>query len=153
MIKALISDFSRVLLFPTDQNYKGSLNALHNTRSKESGYKFEETFILNEELLNFYKKIGEQIDISVFTTGHIQELVKDKLDGVIKGIVISEAIGFKKNNPTAFNELLKKLNLQPGEVLYIDDTKENCDAAIEAGINAILYTSNDQIIAKIKKAL
>jgi hypothetical protein len=34
MIKAIVSDFSRVLLFPKDKNYQDSLNALHKQLSQ-----------------------------------------------------------------------------------------------------------------------
>ena len=81
MITAIIFDFSRVLLFPKDKNYKGKLNALHRELSKKPDYDVLENFEFNDELLSYLDKIKNKIDLYVFTTGIIQDSPKIKKSG------------------------------------------------------------------------
>jgi hypothetical protein len=63
MIKVLLFDFSRTLLFPTDNNYKGELNPLHAQLSQTPDYDFNKHFFLNTELLKYLKISLERIAI------------------------------------------------------------------------------------------
>jgi hypothetical protein len=72
MVKVIISDFSRVLLFPVDKGYLGSLNSLNNELLKsDSNYDFTHHFTLNIELLCYYQTLG--MPVYIFTSVRIQE--------------------------------------------------------------------------------
>lgn len=73
MIEALISDFSRVLLFPKDMSYKGGLNRLHREASADPRYRLLDTFELNVELLEYYQSVKEKVRLCIFTTETIQD--------------------------------------------------------------------------------
>lgn len=155
MIKALVSDFSKVLLFPTDSNYTGSLNDLHKELSARGDYDFWTYFRVNQDLLAFFQAIGNRINIYMFTTEYIQEhpALQPKLDGVFKDIFSGVRLGLKKADSSAYKTIAEKIGLKSEEVLYIDDKQANLDAAKQAGFNVILFRSNDQIIADIGKSL
>lgn len=155
MLKAILSDFSKVLLFPKDPNYDGSLNGRHLELLEKGDYDFWQYFVLNEELLNFYRELPHKIDIFVFTTKHIQEHppLKAKLNNLFKKIYIAKELGLSKNDPEAFKALVKDINLEPENILYIDDNQENTDAASQAGLQTIVYESNDQTINHIRTLL
>jgi HAD superfamily hydrolase (TIGR01549 family) len=53
-------------------------------------------------------------------------------------ITISGEAGFKKPDPSIFLTTLRKMNLQPQEVIYIGDSKEDIIGATNAGIKPIL---------------
>ncbi len=73
MIKAVVTDFSRVLLFPIDDSYIGGLNALNNKLLAENPqYSFWEYFRVNKELLDYYRELNSQVPVFVFTTETIQ---------------------------------------------------------------------------------
>ena len=74
MLKALITDLSRVLLFPKEAEFTGSLNGLHEKLFKEEGdYDFWKYFEINQELLAFYAELNKDLPVYVFTSKYIQE--------------------------------------------------------------------------------
>jgi HAD superfamily hydrolase (TIGR01509 family) len=152
MKKVLVSDFSRVLLFPKDTSYAGGLNRLYDQilANKED---FNDYFKLNDILL----KDIEELDIEkyIFTTGKVQnaEFIKHKLDMVFKDIFNVPMIGFKKTDKNAYLKLCEELDLKPSQVMFIDDTEENINAAKEAGLHAVVYHDNNQILNSISEWL
>jgi hypothetical protein len=74
MIRAIITDFSRVLLFPTDSNYTGGLNELNNNQFKENpNYSFLDFFTINNELLKYYSDLNKIVPVYIFTSETIQD--------------------------------------------------------------------------------
>lgn len=59
--------------------------------------------------------------------------------------LLSYEIGVDKPNPQAFAILLERLKLPAKEIVFIDDKKENVEAAKNLGIDAILFESTDQL--------
>ncbi len=155
MIKALVSDFSRVILSPVDKNYAGGLNLLHKELSAKGDYDFWKFFQLNQNLLAFYKTIGEQIDVFVFTSEYIQEhpALQPKMEGIFKGVFSAARLGLKKTDVETYKIIADKIDLKPEEILYIDDKQANINAAKEAGLTVIHYESNKQAEDDIQKAV
>ncbi|MBI4250317.1 hypothetical protein HY622_01905 [Candidatus Uhrbacteria bacterium] len=71
----ILSDLSRVLLFPKDNKYLGGLNELHKKLITEKGgmYPAFTYFELNQELLDYYKSLDSDHILAVFTTDVIQD--------------------------------------------------------------------------------
>ena len=148
MIKSIITDFSRVLLFPQDNEYTGRLNQLHQELLEDGDYYFWEHFELNDELLDFYKNISQKIPVYIFTTGCIQEYpqLKQKLDGVFEGIFTATGMEVQKDQKDTYIKLAGMIDVEPGEILYIDDTVKNAEAAKKAGCETIRFTGNDEVM-------
>ena len=149
MITTIISDFSRVLLFPKDHKYTGSLNDLHKKLINEKGetYDFFKHFQFNEELFAIYKNLNGTYPIYIFTTDTIQERaeIRKLLDSVVADIFIANHHNLKKDQADAYLFIANKLQKMPQTFLYIDDIEENVKAAQEAGMSAILYKNNKQL--------
>lgn len=152
MIKVLLFDFSRTLLFPKDRLYKGGLNELHNKLSNEPGYKFRDHFELNQELLGYLHTKKNKFGLYILTAEFIQESpeVKPSLEKVFKKIYSAKKIGLKKNEPTIYEHMAKTLSVDPTEILYIDDTEANITAANQADVNTFQYSDNMTLINKIE---
>lgn len=73
MVKAIVSDVSKVLLFTKDENYKGSLNGLYRENKNKEGFRFFDYFRFNTELLDYYNKISGNLDLYIFTRDIIQK--------------------------------------------------------------------------------
>lgn len=73
MIKAIVSDFSRVLLFPKDKTYQDSLNILHKELSQKPNYNVLDYFELNIKLLDFYKSLKDKTPVYIFSSDAIQD--------------------------------------------------------------------------------
>lgn len=144
MIKALISDFSRVLLFPVDSDYAGGLNKLHRKISKKSNYNFWLYFRLNRELLEYYQSLKGDVLLYVFTSEHIQNdpAVRPELKRVFHKVFSATRLGLKKTDPRSYTLIATKLGMKPKEIIYVDDKSANIDAAKEAGMKTALYTGN-----------
>lgn len=155
MIKAFVSDFSRVLLSPKDDTYTEGLNALHKKLSAGGDYDFWSYFRLNQDLLAFFKTIGEHADVYLFTTEYIQEhpALQSELVGVFKRVFSGAHLGLKKNDAQSYRLIAKEVGLNPEEILYMDDKQANLDAAKEAGMVVIRYETNDQTKKDIAEAL
>lgn len=155
MIKAVISDFSRVILFPKDENYHGELNELHKNLSTNSSYNVLDNFYLNTDLLKLYKNLRLSIMFYIFTTGIVQNApeIRRILDTIFTKIFTVSEVGYRKSDPKAYEAISRTLGLKLEEVIFIDDTKENIEAAKNAGLNTVFYTSNDHVTKTLKELL
>lgn len=155
--KAIIFDFSRVFLFPKDPDYAGSLNAKNKELIEKygSGYKFLEHFRLNEELLELSKKLSETYQLYIFTTDNIQDNseIKPTLDKIFTKIFKAKELEVMKSESRAYELIAETLCLKSNEIIYIDDTLENIDAAKKAGLNAIHYKDNEQLFDVLNKII
>jgi FMN phosphatase YigB (HAD superfamily) len=61
----------------------------------------------------------------------------------------SSRIGACKPSSEAFAAVEAGLGMAPAEILFIDDTAANVDAALSRGWDAIRYISNDQLVAEL----
>jgi 2-haloacid dehalogenase len=61
------------------------------------------------------------------------------------GMVISGAEGMKKPDPRIFDLLTGRFALAPARTLFIDDRQDNVEAARDAGWQAVLFTSAEQL--------
>lgn len=155
MIKALITDFSRVLLFPKDKSYTGSLNSLHRDLSTQPNYKFFDNFELNNELLDYYKSLGEKLAIYVFTSESIQDSpeLQPLICPVFDQIFTAMKMEVDKKEDSAYKKLSTVVSLDPTEILYVDDSEANIYAAKQAGLQTILFKDNERLKTELKAKL
>ncbi len=147
MIKALVTDFSRVLLFPSDETNHGGLNSLNNQLFEtEPDYDFWKHFKLNEELLEYYASL--ELPKFIFTSETIQEhpAVEAKLSSVFKGVFSAKRLGLSKTDEKAYRTIANELGIEPSEIVYVDDNKNNIEAAKRAGGMTIHFESNKDVI-------
>lgn len=152
-IKALLFDFSRTLLFPADKTYKGDLNPLHKKlKAENKNYDFFSYFRLNTELLDYLARLSGRFSLYIFTSGSIQNApeIADKLRKKFKEIYSAEQLGLSKKDPRAYEYLIKILELPGKEILFIDDSIGNIEAAEKAGLKAFLYTTNASLISELE---
>lgn len=153
---AVVSDFSRVILFPKDEKYTGSLNELHKELSKQdTAYDFDSYFTLNTDLLAFYSEISLKVPVYIFTSDSIQEhpAIKDEVHKVVRGVFSANRMQVRKDEPDSYFKLASLLSLSPENILYIDDQLINIDAATKAGYKTLLYANNGVTITDIRKYL
>ena len=155
MPKALVSDFSRVILLPVDGTYTGGLNPLHRTLSEQGPYDFFAYFKLNTELLDFYKSIVTLLPLYVLTEGTIQEhpALQEHLQGIFREIFSCSRLGKKKDDPDSYRWIAEHIGVAPHEILYIDDLASNIDTARKAGMIGIQHISNEDVIRQIQAAM
>lgn len=57
----------------------------------------------------------------------------------------SNEIALAKPDPAIFAFVIEQVPCEPGEILFFDDVQENCDAAREAGMEAVLVTEPSDV--------
>jgi HAD superfamily hydrolase (TIGR01509 family) len=65
-----------------------------------------------------------------------------KLEGYIRGFVISGDVGLRKPDHAIFEHLIRQLDVTVGDALFIDDNPKNLDSATELGFKTILFDTN-----------
>jgi FMN phosphatase YigB (HAD superfamily) len=155
MIRAIVSDFSRVLLFPKDRNYLGSLNALHKELSNKPNYKVLDYFELNTSLLDFYKSLKDKTPVYMFTSDSIQDApeFQSYLQPVFKEVLSARKMNTDKKLSVAYKLVANYLNLSPDEILYIDDAPENIQAAKTTGLSTCLYENYEELFKQVSEIL
>lgn len=154
MIKALLFDFSRTLLFPKDKNYAGSLNDLYKQNKDNPDFNFFDYFELNIELIDYLKSIKGKFKLFIFTSESIQNdpAIINDLNKVFDKIYSAIEIGFSKKDVNSYKHIVSDLNLSPNEILFIDDSEENIKAAGKTGILVLRYQSNEALLLHLKNA-
>ncbi len=147
----LLFDFSRVLLFPKDKDYQGSLNEKHRMLSEQSDYQLFDHFELNLELLAYLDKIKTKYNLYIFTTETIQDdpNIQKVISPIFKDIFSAIKLGLSKKDPEAYKRIAQQITSNPEEILFIDDSPENIEAAKTAGLQTLLYKNNNQIYQRL----
>jgi FMN phosphatase YigB (HAD superfamily) len=148
----LLFDFSRVLLFPKDLSYSGSLNSLYREHKDEPGFTFFDYFRLNIELLEFLDTLRDSCSFYMFTSESIQNApeIFPEIDKRFKKIYSALDIGFTKKDSEAYSYIAQDLGVVAAELLFVDDTQENIEAAQKAGLGTFLYKNNQEFIDYIR---
>lgn len=151
MQKTIVFDFSRVLLFPKDLTYTGSLNEKHRTLSEKSDYHLLDHFSLNEELLKHLADLKSKYRLFIFTSETIQDdsSLQPFLSPLFETIFSASKLGIDKKTPSAYESIAHKIGVAPKEILYVDDNLDNVHAAQKAGMECIHYTNNAQLLSRL----
>jgi HAD superfamily hydrolase (TIGR01509 family) len=75
------------------------------------------------------------------------------IDGLFDELIISAEVGMVKPDPRIFHLAVKRLGVQPGEAIFIDDILGNVEAARSEGLDAIQFTNNEQTLAALSNLL
>jgi 2-haloacid dehalogenase len=65
-------------------------------------------------------------------------------------LIISGEVGLAKPDPDIFYVLLQRLNRDPGECIFIDDTIENIEVAREIGFESIHFTTPEKLRTRLE---
>jgi HAD superfamily hydrolase (TIGR01509 family) len=156
MIKWILSDLSNTILFTKDKSYTGKLNDLHkNLLAQNPSYDFHQYFELDEQLLNFFSSLKGRLQFALFTSESIQEspAIKPRLAEVFDVVFSSKEIGFNKDDGKAYGFIAEKLSVSPDQILFIDDSQKNIDAAKNAGLAVWRYSDFESLKGRFQESL
>jgi len=112
---------------------------------------------LNQELLDFARSLRADYRVAilsnawtnarqVFTEGYA-------LDAIFDPLIISAEVGLAKPDPAIYHLAVERLDSRPEEVVFLDDSLTNVEAARAVGLRAVHYQGNAQAIAEMKAHL
>ena len=67
-------------------------------------------------------------------------------------VTLSYVVKAMKPAEAIYRDMLRKLSVEPDACAYIDDIRENVDAAEHLGMHGILYTSHEYLLAQLASA-
>ena len=104
---------------------------------------------INQELVNFFPILRQRgFKVAIFSNNTAklrQQLINEGIMDLVDEAVISGEIGHQKPSKEAFAVLFQTLNLQPKEVIFIDDAPKSLETAGEIGYTPILFQGNDKL--------
>ncbi len=101
--------------------------------------------IIDEQIFDLIKQLSKKYDL--YSVANETEKWTDirialyGFDKYFKKLYISSEVGFRKPDKEIFNLFLTETGLKPEECLFIDDKKENTQAAGALGFAVFQYTS------------
>ena len=104
---------------------------------------------INTELVGFFlilRKQGFKVGIFSNNTAKLrQQLISEGIMDLVDEAVISAEIGHQKPSKEAFAVLFQKIDLQPEEVIFIDDAPKSLETAGEIDYTPILFEGNAKL--------
>jgi HAD superfamily hydrolase (TIGR01509 family) len=124
---------------------------------KEFGDSFWGGDRLDEVLVDFIRGLREDYTTALLSNAwdDLRPLLVDfwKIADAFEQIFISGEMGMAKPDPAIFQEVVKRLEVDPEEIIFVDDFIENVEAARAAGWNAIHFHSREQTLAELAEYL
>lgn len=110
---------------------------------------------LNPRMLALLKRLRPAYTLATLCNGGSRQAMnrKFRLDTLVDLMIFDDEEGISKPDERIYLLALDRLGLRPEEVLFIDDKRENVEAARRLGIASILFSNTRQAIAEIEYAL
>lgn len=102
----------------------------------------QEMYELVAELQNHGCIVGMLSNIDTRRAGIVRVL---GLYDPFKPCILSCEIGIEKPDYQAYQVLVDVLDVKPERIIFVDNQRENVDAAVDLGINAIFFESVEQL--------
>ena len=109
----------------------------------------------NQEIIPFVENVRRHYRIAVLSNtcaSHWEKVLRiSSLIKLFSDVFTSFQLGAMKPSSIVYKKVCEMMNVEPHEVLFIDDLKENIDGAIIAGMSGIVFQNIDSIKYLMKK--
>jgi len=106
-------------------------------------------FSRNDELFSYVESLKPQYKLGLLSNvgqGIMQQLfTEQEREELFDAFVLSSEIGVTKTAVQAFDAVVSQLGVAADETVMVDDLISNIEGAKLAGMNAVLFTSNQQV--------
>lgn len=108
---------------------------------------------VNTALLDLIRDLKPHYKIGVLSNvgkGVIRQFIAGDYERYFDAALGSGDIGHTKPSPEAFKAILEKLDVEPSEAIFTDDSQLNVNGAKQLGIQAFLFKSYGQLAAELE---
>jgi putative hydrolase of the HAD superfamily len=113
-----------------------------------------QTWVLDEKVLALVERLRETYPVAVMSnaTDALEELLGQRYHVADRfvAIVNSARVGVAKPEAGIYQELLRRLQMNAHEVVFVDDRVENITAAAALGMHVIWFVNADDLARKIE---
>jgi HAD superfamily hydrolase (TIGR01509 family) len=151
MISTLLFDFNNVLLFVEETTVKSVAATYQKIDVPSSWSKF---FFLNTELLQFIKEHHSKLNSAILSASEFslyQPEIKELVVPYFDHLFFAKDEGWSKDLPATYMAVADRLKLDPSSLLFVDDKRENVEAAQRAGLSTIHFTTNAEYFRQVEK--
>jgi putative hydrolase of the HAD superfamily len=102
---------------------------------------------VDPEMLQFVAELKEQGYRLALLSNAPADLVdhaQSVLEGLVPECLFSSQLGLAKPDPRIFEVALQRLDVRPGDVVFVDDNAENVKAARRVGMRVVHHMSVEQ---------
>jgi epoxide hydrolase-like predicted phosphatase len=78
---------------------------------------------------------------------------RSTFEELFDGVVISGEVGMHKPQPEIFLLGAERAGVDPGDCVFVDDLRENCEGAEAVGMTAILHRGADRTLPELERLL
>jgi putative hydrolase of the HAD superfamily len=108
---------------------------------------------LDQELMAFAASLRPRVRTAIVSNSaggaRREELSRYAFDEIFDPIIYSHEVGLAKPDPAIFELVCSRLDVTPGESIFVDDVPEHCEAARRVGMHAIQHLSTPQTITAV----
>lgn len=153
-ITTLVSDFSRVILFPRNQHYRGTLSSLYRQESQKEDFKFHHHFTFNYDYLDFLQttKLNEMYILTANTLVDVPE-IQMVVSPLFRDIFKAQDFKYSKKQPQLYRQILEQTHTKPSQAIFVDDTLKNVKAALHAGLQATHFHDTRKLLEHLQTLL
>ena len=108
-------------------------------------------------MIELVSMLSETVRVAAFTNTIEMhwEMLHDRdrfsFPRIVEQTIASHVIGVAKPTKAAYQEVTRRLEIDPAEVLFIDDSKINVSAAVEYGMRGIVFNSYRDLVETLHK--
>ena len=109
---------------------------------------------LNVELAEYFRGLRPTYQTAIISNSFVGAREKEaehyQFDTICDFIIYSHEVGLRKPDPRIFALACEKLDLQPHEIIFVDDHADVYASAADMGMHCFEFKDNMQIIADIE---
>lgn len=132
------------------QQFFAELAEISGQTKQEVIEEMDEAKTLNTEVVEYIEELKNSFTVAMISNADAtflrEELNVRGLDGLFHYEFISSELGVAKPDKEIFEVVLRKLSLNPDEVIFIDDQQKNVDAAKDLGIKGIVFSGSARLL-------
>ena len=111
----------------------------------------------DQKILDFIASLKPRYKIGLLSNVSTDWVKTDFLSvaeaALFDDIILSYRVGVVKPNPKIYHICAEELGVEVSECVLIDDGAHNCEGAIKAGMQAILYSNLEQAKEELDRIL
>lgn len=139
-----------------DQHWQAIGSALNVAQAElpQLRAEFWSADVINEELVQFIHQLRKDYKIGLLSNAwdDLRQVLETRIPigHLFDDMVISAEVRIAKPELGIYLLAVERLGIRPQEAAFVDDILENVEAARRAGLNAIHYTTNQQLFSELK---
>jgi putative hydrolase of the HAD superfamily len=107
----------------------------------------------NTELIEYARRLRPRYRTGILSNSFVGAREREQaaygFEDLVDEIVYSHECGLSKPGPRAYALVCARLAVEPAETVFVDDTEICVEGARRAGLHAVLYSGNAQVISDI----